>query len=215
MSLSFGSHSNSSMSSTQTGPDQQTEKQLGLQLGDADQAAAQGAGPLLTSAAQANTSQQQAGLLGTQALSGNGTAINTLMNPYINNVVNATNAQYDKTGAQAAAGVDSNATSMGAFGGSRNAVATGVAQANNNLNRNTAISGLLSSGYTQAINQASTLVGQGQNATASNIGLGNEGVGQTSLWGANVLKGALQGMPYGTSSATNNNSLQTTSGMTI
>jgi hypothetical protein len=96
---------------------------------------------------------------------------------------------------------------MGAFGGSRNSVAQGVASANNTLNENQQIAGLLGSGYSQAMGQASTLAQNGAQGAYNNANLGLQGVGSPSQWNMNMLKQGFQGLPYGTSSSGNQNNL--------
>src|ERR1019366_4010502 len=173
---------------SQTGPNQQTQDYLNQIQAPAKQAGTAGPSPLVGGAAGYGTSQQTAGQTGLNALSGDPNAVSQLMNPYMKQVVDATQASYAKTGTQAVNSVDANATSMGAFGGSRNGVAQGVASANNTLNDNRQIAGLLGSGYSQAMGQASTLAQNGAQGAYNNANLGLQGVGSPSQWNMNMLK---------------------------
>src|ERR1035437_415299 len=135
-------HATQSSYGSQSGPNAQTQAYLDQIQAAAKQAGTAGPSPLVGGAAGYGTSQQTAGQTGLNALSGDPNAVSQLMNPYINQVVGATQASYAKTGTQAVNSVDANATQMGAFGGSRNSVAQGVASANNTLNENQQTAGL-------------------------------------------------------------------------
>lgn len=65
--------------------------------------------------------------LGVGALSGNQQAFGQFMNPYLQNVLRQSNQQFDQLGQKALNLVNDQATQAGAFGGSRAAVAQGVA----------------------------------------------------------------------------------------
>lgn len=110
-------------------------------------------------------------------------------NPYTQQVVDSTQAQFNNENAQQNQGVISNAAAQGALGGNR----VGVAEANlanqQQLAQAPVIAGLESSGYTQGVNTALTE----QQALASGAySLGNLGVsGQNAgLTGANAQVGA-------------------------
>lgn len=64
---------------------------------------------------------------GAAALGGDESALSSFMNPYIHNVLDQSNAQFDILGRKAQNLVNDQATQAGAFGGSRAAVASGVA----------------------------------------------------------------------------------------
>lgn len=100
------------------------------------------------------------------------------MSPYMHNVVDATNAQYDESGARAQNDVNSNATLSGALGGDRHAVAAGAAAAGNSRDRMSSISNLLNGGYQTAMGQAQTDKGMNMQGGISLGGLGFGGVGQ-------------------------------------
>jgi len=108
------------------------------------------------------------------------------MNPYQQQVIDAANAQWDRSGQMAQRGVGDSATRAGAFGGSRHGVAAGVAAGENERNRNQQISGLLQSGFQDATQRAMAGAGLGMEA------------GNPDLWKLNVLKRGFTGLPYGT-----------------
>lgn len=70
------------------------------------------------------------GKLGLSAMGGDATAFSKFMNPYLEQVLKASGAQFDKAGASAVANVNDAATRAGAFGGSRAQVGQAVAQGN-------------------------------------------------------------------------------------
>ena len=207
----MGKNANANQSSygSQTGPNKATQDYLNQIQAAAKGAGAAGPGPLVTGATDYNTGAMGAGNTGLAALSGDPTAVSKLMNPYLSNVVDATHASYARSGVRDINAVDANATSMGAFGGSRNAVAQGTAQAQNAVNENQTIAGLLGTGYSQAMGQAGALAQGGANAAGANANLGLQGAGNPNLWMVNMLKNGFQGLPYGTSSSGNQNDFGT------
>jgi hypothetical protein len=192
----------STSSKNSSGVDDFTRGQLGNIWGAAQGAAAGGPGPLLTGAGQYGTSLQTGGQAGINALSGDPTAVAGLMNPYIQQVLDANNANWQKTNLQTMNQVNDAATRAGAFGGSRQGVTAGVALANNNMAQQTQTANLLNGGYQQAIQQAQALAGFGLQGAQLNSNLGFGGVGN-GLWGLNALRsGFIQ--PTGTFSDTEN-----------
>lgn len=137
---------------------------------------------------------------GMAALGGDPNAVNTLMNPYLSQVVDATNADFDRSAALAQRGQDDAATFAGAFGGSRHGVASGVAQGAIEQDRNAALAGLRYGGFTDAMNRANQL---------TNFGfMGAQGLqgydaymrqAQSDIDGyrMNVLRQGFMGLPYG------------------
>jgi hypothetical protein len=167
---------------SQTSVDPATAQRI-QQMWEAAQAAGQaGPSPLATGAAGYNTGAMNAGNLGMGALSGDPNAVSTLMNPYQQQVIGAANNQWDQTDQHTMNAVNDRATQAGAFGGSRQGVATGVALGQNNLNRNSQISGLLSSGFDNTMNRAGNLAGMGFAGAQSNANLGMGGVGSPQQW---------------------------------
>lgn len=179
--------------------DTNTRGQLG-DIQNAFQAAgAAGPSPYATGAAQYNQGQMQAGNLGLSALSGNAGAVQQLMNPYTQGVIGTNNDLWQKINQQTQNQVNQNATQAGAFGGTRQGVATGVALAQNNLQQANQNATLLNNQYGQAINQAQGLAGLGFAGSNANAQLGLAGVGDPAQWYAQMLK---QGfiMPTGSTS---------------
>lgn len=131
------------------------------------------------------------GMAQTQASSAplSASAIQQYMSPYTQNVVDATQAQFNDTNAQQLNQVRGNAVAQGAMGGNREGVAETTAFKNANIAQNPVIAGLYNQGYGQAVNTATQqqqigLQGAGQ--------MGNLGVaGQTAgLQGAGAQIGA-------------------------
>lgn len=159
-------------------------------------AGAAGPSPLVTGATGYNSGMMNAGNLGMGAMSGDPNAVNQMMNPYQQQVIGATNAQWDQNDQHTMNAVNDRATQAGAFGGSRNGVATGVALGQNNMNRNNAVSGLLYGGFNDTMNRANTLAGYGATGSANNANLGMGGVGSPQQWMMQQLKQGYMG-PYG------------------
>lgn len=153
------------------GPDAFTQNWL-QQIYGATQGAAQGGPP-------------QAGLDALNFLSGNSSG-SQYMNPYQQQVIDANNAQWQRTNAQTMNQVADAATRAGAFGGSRAAIAQGTALAANNLAQQQQTANLLQQGYQDATGRA---------LQAANLGMT---FGSPQLWAANILRQNLLGLPYGT-----------------
>lgn len=157
---------------------------------------AAGPSPLVTGATGYNSGMMNAGNLGMGAMSGDPNAVNQMMNPYQQQVIGATNAQWDQNDQHTMNAVNDRATQAGAFGGSRQGVATGTALAQNNMNRNNAVSGLLYGGFNDTMQRANTLAGYGAMGSANNANLGMGGVGSPQQWMMQQLKAGYGG-PYG------------------
>jgi hypothetical protein len=181
----------------QQGVDPTTFGRMG-ELWNAGQAAGL-AGPsgLVTGAGQYNTGLQSGGQAGMLALQGDTAATQQLMNPYQQQVVDATNQQWNQNDQYTMNAVNDRATQAGAFGGSRHGIATGSALAQNNMNRNQAVSGLLYGGYNDAMGRAGQLAGMGAYGAQQNANLGLGGVGSPEQWYAQQLRGGYAG-PTGT-----------------
>lgn len=164
-----------------------------------------GPSPLVTGASNYGTAMQNTGNLGMGALSGDPNAVQTLMNPYQRQVMDAMNAQFDRSGLLAVRGANQNATASGAYGGSRSGVQAGTAQAANELNRNSQVGGLLYGGYGDAMSRAQAMAGMGAQGAAMNANLGMGGVGSPDQWMSEMLTRYGRGNPYGTSQGTTGN----------
>lgn len=189
-----------SSTASQSGVDPTTMAYVQQIMAAAQAAGASGPSPLTTGAAGYNSGLQNAGATGTAALSGDPAAAAQLMNPYQGQVIDATNAQWDNQDQKTMNDVNSRATAAGAFGGSRAAVAQGSALAANNLNRNSQISGLLSTGYDNTMARAGTLAGMGAEGANQNANLGLGGVGNAQQWLMQMLNQGFH--PTGTTSST-------------
>lgn len=87
--------------------------------------------------------------LGSDPLSG----LDQFMNPYTKNVVDTTNADFDRQAAMAKNAADAEATRAGAFNSDRAGVLEANSLNNVNMNRASTLAGLRSSGYTNAVQQ--------------------------------------------------------------
>lgn len=113
-----------------------------------------------------------------------GAGATALMNPYTAAVVNPSVALMQQQLAQTTQGIDSNAANVGAFGGSRQGVEEGTAQAQEALQAGQLSGSLLQSGYGQALGTSEQIAGQnqalGQWATSLLPQLATAGAGQTA-----------------------------------
>jgi hypothetical protein len=140
-------------------------------------------------------------------MQGDPAAVQGLMNPYQQQVVDATNRQWDRTDQHTMNAVNDRATQAGAFGGSRHGIATGSALAQNNQNRLAQQSGLLYGGFNDAMGRANQLTQAGMYGSLQNANLGMGGVGSPEQWYLQQLKGGYAG-PTGTTQ----HGVQSTSG---
>lgn len=154
----------------------------------ANQAANSGPGPLQTQAGQTFSGYQNAGALGIGALSGDPNAAKQFMNPYQQQVIDANNANLNKTNQQTINTTNDAATKAGAFGGSRHGVAEGVALSNNDVANQAQNAQLLQSGYNTAMGQAGAVANLGFGAAQQGAALGAQGVGDPNLYKLSVLK---------------------------
>lgn len=115
--------------------------------------------------------------------------IQQYFSPYTQNVIDATQAQFNNQNRQQLESVKANAAGQNALGGDREAVAAALTAGQQQLAQAPVIAGLYNQGYTTALNTA--LTEQQQRAQAA-YSLGNIGVaGQNAaLTGANAQVGA-------------------------
>lgn len=172
----------------------------GQVYGAAQQLAGQ---PLATSAAgnaniaqgaAGDTSASQAGQFGTAALSGNAADMAQLQSPYMQQVINAMNAQYGNLSGQMQKQIAEQATLGGAFGGSGYGVAGGVAQSQLALGQAAQIANLLNSGYMNAQGVATNLANMGLGANAQLQNTGQYQIGQAQAAQAHPLSALIAGM---------------------
>ena len=120
---------------------------------------------------------------------------NTMMNPYMQNVVDVQKQQAMRDSAITQQGQQARAVNAGAFGGSRDAIQR--AQGNAELQRN--LQGIQATGlnnaYTQAQNQYNTQYGQNAAQQQFGAGLGMQGLGIANQSAQNL--GALGQTQYG------------------
>lgn len=200
MSFGKGGSVEKTTNNGQTSVDQGTAQRM-QEIWQAAQRAGQ-AGPsgLTTGAADYNSGLMGAGKTGLSALSGDKGALGLLMDPYQQQVVNATNAQWDNTDARSRMATNDAATRAGAFGGGRHGVAEGVTIGENNRNRESQVAGLLSSGYGDAMQRAALLSQGGFQGAGANANLGMGGVGSPEQWYLQMLRQGFLGPTGQTSS---------------
>lgn len=126
-----------------------------------------GADPNTTAAIGNYGNTANLGMGGLSALAGDPAAIAKLMNPYQQNVIDASNANYGRTSDMLQTRLNDRATQAGAFGGGRADVATGAAQGELAAGHNTDIANLLYGGYQGAIGQAGQLANFGMGANGA------------------------------------------------
>lgn len=126
-----------------------------------------------------------------------GDAVSQYESPYTQQVVNATQAQFDNQNEQQQQSVIGNAVSHGAWGGDRSAVAQGIVAGQQQLAQAPVIAGLENTGYQQALGEFNQQQGAQLGANEANQwlasqassgygNLGNEAL-TTGLTGANSL----------------------------
>lgn len=112
--------------------------------------------------------------------------IGTYISPYTQQVVDATQAQFNNQNAIQQAGVVGNAAAQGAWGGDRSAVAQGIVAGQQQTAQAPVIAGLYQQGYQQAV-QAAQQQAQLQAQTgvqAGQLGIAGAGLGATTALGA-------------------------------
>lgn len=182
-----GTHEKTTQNSGQS-VDPTTFGRIGELWNAGQQAGLAGPSPLATGAGQYGTGLQNAGQQGLGALTGDQAAYQQLANPYQQQVVDATNQQWDRNDQHTMNAVNDRATQAGAFGGSRHGIATGSALAQNNMNRNQAVSGLLYGGFNDTMGRAQQLAQGGYAGAQMNANLGLGGVGSPEQWYAQQLR---------------------------
>ncbi|HLY88320.1 MAG TPA: tail fiber domain-containing protein [Acetobacteraceae bacterium] len=132
---------------------------------------------------------QAAGLAGASAAPITSADIQQYLNPYTQNVVDATTQQMQHDNAQAMAGLQGNQIAQGALGGNATGVAKGILAGQQNRTDASTVAGLYSQGYGQALGAAQQ---QQQTGLAGANALANYGIsGQNAaLAGANAQIGA-------------------------
>ena len=146
----------------------------------------------------AGAQAQSQGLLGSYLGQGPATAdqvasnAQTLMSPYIQNVINPTIQAGQQQLALAKQGIAAQANNVGAFGGSRMGVQEGVADAQVTQNTQNQIAQMMNQGWGQALNPATQVALQGGQQAYGAAG----SLAQQGFSGANNLN-SLLGQGYG------------------
>jgi hypothetical protein len=115
-----------------------------------------GINPLYVGSSQVNPTQFSAG------------QVNQYESPYTQQVVGATQAEFNNENAQQQQGVVGNAISAGAWGGDRSAVAQGITAGQQQLAEAPVIAGLENQGYSQALGEFNTQQQTGLQAQEAN-----------------------------------------------
>jgi hypothetical protein len=133
--------------------------------------------------------QQASGLATASSTPITGSTIQQYMNPYTQQVIDATEAQMQHDNASAMANLQGNQIAQGALGGNATGVAKGILAGQQNRTNASTISGLYSQNYQQALQAAQQ---QQQTGLAGANALANYGIsGQNAaLAGANAQVGA-------------------------
>lgn len=166
-----------------------------------------GVDPLTTQAIGGFQQAANAGTLGLNALSGDQGAINTLMNPFQQDVLNQVKSQYGDLANLATNNVNDQATAAGAFGGTRHGVAEGVALGQLNKDMGNQLAGLQYQGYTDALGRAGQLanLGMGANDALNQLGEYQRQVAMQqdpAMRQLQILQGLLAGNPIAMSQTT-------------
>lgn len=124
-------------------------------------------------------------------------AIQQYMSPYTQQVVNATQAQFNNQNQQQQQGVVGNAIAQGALGGNRSAIAQSEMANQQQLAQAPVIAGLENQGYNQAVQTAEQQQGIGLQGASTIGGLGTAGqtaglTGSTAEMGAGTQQQATQ-----------------------
>ena len=98
----------------------------------------------------------------------NSASINQYMSPYVKDVANSTEALNNQQFQQAQSGQMGHAISSGAFGGDRSGIAAANLQQQQSLANNSEISGIMNTGYNNALNTAQQQQGVGLSAGQAN-----------------------------------------------
>lgn len=117
--------------------------------------------------------------------------VNQYESPYTQQVVNATQAQFNNQNQQQQSSIAGNAISQGAFGGDREGVAQGIAAGQEQLAQAPVIAGLQNQGYAQALNEFNTQQQVGLGAQQATQQL-QQGAGAGILAGGNQMLNAQQ-----------------------
>lgn len=188
-----------STSANTSSVDQTTQDYLKQIMDAARGSGMSGPSPLVGASTGYNSAAMNAGQTGMSALAGDPNATAQLMNPYQQQVIDAMRQQGAVTDANTTNNLNSAATQAGAFGGSRQGVAQGVALGENARNMNSNIAGLLQTGYGDAMNRAGSLASMGFAGAGANANLGMGGVGSPQQWLLQQLRSGFV-MPTGTQS---------------
>lgn len=166
-----------------------------------------GLSPLTTQATGSYQNALNAGNLGLGALSGNAADLQTFMNPYQSGVLNQLQNQYGIMSQNLANQNADAATQAHAFGGTRQAVAQGIAQGQLGIGMGQQMASLLDQGFNTAQQNAFNAANLGLGAAGQLQNLGEYGrqvqmQQDPAMRQLSILQGLLSGMPSGMTQST-------------
>lgn len=150
------------------------------------------AAPYINSAADAYSSATQPLWSGVQQFSPG--AVNQYMSPYTQNVVNATQDQFNQSNQIQSDQLTGNAIAKGAFGGDREAVAQAVLAGQQQLNQAPVIAGLYDKAYGQGLGEFNTQQTSQLGANQANAWLNSQAASGLSNLGQQAFNTQLGGI---------------------
>lgn len=150
-----------------------------------------------------------AGQQGMNALGGDQGAIDSMMNPYMKDVIGGVNSQFNQDSQMLRKNTNDAATQAGAFGGDRASLEQGAQQGALSLGHQQQIGDLLHGGYNEALQRASQLAQMGMGAAGAQFQGGDylrniqQQQANPDQMRAQILAGGMQGGNAGNYSNTN------------
>jgi hypothetical protein len=142
-----------------------------------------------------------AGQQGINALAGDPRAVQQLMNPYTQQVIDANAQDWQRMNQAGTTALNAQATATRAFGGSRHGIAQGQMLASNASNEAQQAAMLRSAGFSEAMGRAGSLAGLGMQGAGALAGLGEAGRNidlqtRPDLWRLAIMQQGMSGLPF-------------------
>lgn len=179
---------------TQTQNDPQTQEWI-KKIYEASQGAGREINPGVNPARDFYNNQMRGANLGFGALSGDKTALKSLMNPYQDEVLGRVEGDQGRLTELALNAADSRATRAGVFGGDRSKIALGTAASEVQRTGADRMAALRAAGYDEGMSRAAGLAGGGAGAAGGLLQLGEMSNPQMRMMRA--LREGISGLPYG------------------
>lgn len=165
-----------------------------------------GMDPASQAAMQNYQGYANAGNLGLGALSGDANALGSFINPYNQHVIDQVTGQYGRLADMTRTNISDAATKAGAFGGSRQGVAEGVALGELGRGMGQQVAGLQYQGFNDAMGRAGSLANMGLGANSQLASLGDysrqiQMSQDPAMRNLQIMQGLLSGMPFGMSTS--------------